>query len=124
MLAEILALFIVITIVMFVISVMIVDEMPQLSIPFIIVGMIFCILCSYGMWDVETQYIGYNATHGNTTFYTHSTMSYGDPYSYVFMFFFFIFVLLFFRAAWRYLEEAQKTKGELNLKTRYRGRMR
>ena len=52
MLAEILALFIVITIVMFVISVMIVDEMPQLSIPFIIVGMIFCILCSYGMWDV------------------------------------------------------------------------
>lgn len=124
MLAEILMLFIILTIIMFIISMVIVDEYPIISVPFIIVGMIFCILSAYGLWNIETQYVGYNATFGNTSFHTYSTASYGDPYSYVFFFFFFVFFLLFIRAGWRYLEESLKTKGELDLKTRYGNRRR
>jgi len=116
MLAEILVLFIIITIIMFILSVYTVDENPTLSIPFIMVGMIFCVLCAYGMWNVETQYIGYNATLGNTSFYTQSVSTYGDPYSYVFLAFFFIFVLLFIRSGWNLWKEALETKGQMDYK--------
>jgi len=124
MLAEILALFIVLTIILFIISVFMVDENPTLAIPFIMIGMVFAVLCTYGLWDVETLYVGYNATMGNTSISMYSNHNYGDPYSYVFMFFFFVYVLLFFRAGWNLWKEALETKGQLKMKTRYGNRRR
>lgn len=124
MLMDMLILFAVITIILFILSVFTVDENPALAIPFIIMGMIFCILCAYGSVNIETLYIGYNATYGNSTAQLHSTLKHGEPYGYMFMTFFFIYTLLFFKAAVNVLKESAKTKGEIrySLKDRHNRR--
>jgi len=96
------------------------EDTPVISIPFIMCGMIFSILCTYGFWNVEYFYVGYNASVGNTTTAMYSTMNYGDPYSYIFMLMFFIFFILFFRAGFNMWKDALKTEGEMDYRTRDR----
>ena len=92
----------------------------MMALPIIMIGMVFSVLCTYGMWDVEYLYIGYNATVGNTSTYVFSTMDYGDPYSYIFVLFFFIFFIFFFKAGFNMWTEALKTQGEIGFKSRYK----
>jgi len=104
MLFDMLVLFILITVIMLIISVFLMEDNPFLSIPFIMVGMIFSILCTYGMYDVEVYSNIYNSTSGNTTVEVTSFMDWGDPYAYVFMLLFFVFFIVFIRAGfnmWR-----------------------
>jgi hypothetical protein len=98
------------------------ESNPMISIPFIMLGMIFSILCTYGFWDVEYFYVGYNASVGNSSTYIYSTSSYGEPYSYIFMFVFFIFVVLFFRAGFNTWRDALKTENEMSYKTNVKWR--
>ena len=114
MLFDMLIIFVLVAIICFFVTLFIIEERPVLSIPFIMIGMIFSILCTYGFWDVEFFYTGYNASVGNTTSYIYSTVEYGDPYSYVFVVLFYIYILLFVRAGWNMWEEALQTKGEMN----------
>ena len=114
MIIDVLILFIIITIILFFVSVFLMEDNPLISIPFIMMGMIFSILCTYGFWDVEYLYTGYNATEGNSSIYTFSTMDYGDPYGYIFVLLFFIFVALFIRAGMNMWREALETQGEMN----------
>ena len=93
----------------------------MIALPFVMIGMIFTILCTYGMWNIETLYIGYNATFGNTSAEIYSNRSYGDAYGYIFLFLFFVYILVFFRIGWNLLKEAQETQGEMDYKKR-RGR--
>ena len=120
MLFDMLVLFIVITIILFFISVFTMEDNPVWSIPFIMLGMVFSILCTYGLWDVEYFYVGYNATEGNTSTYMYSTYSYGDPYGYIFVLLFFIFVILFFRAGMNMWLDALKTQGQMEYTRRGR----
>jgi hypothetical protein len=115
MLMDLLILFIVLSILFFILSVYLMETNPMLSIPFIMLGMIFTILCTYGMWHVEVLYADYNATLGTTTTSVHA-MNYGEPYSYIFMFFFFIFMILFFRAGFNMWSVALQQKGEMDFK--------
>jgi len=111
-------LFIVLSILFFILSIFLMEDKPFLSIPFIMLGMIFTILCTYGLWDVEVLYVNFNATTGITNTSMYSTSVYGDPYSYIFMLFFFIFVALFFRAGFNMWKEALESPGEMNYRTR------
>lgn len=113
MFIDILILFIIITIILFLLTLFIIDDKPMTALPLIMIGMVFSILCTYGMWNVEYFYVGYNATVGNSSSYTFSTMSYGDPYSYIFVLFFFVFVVLFFKAGFNMWKEALQTQGEM-----------
>ena len=83
-------------------------------------GMIFSVLCTYGMWDVEYFYVGYNASSGLTNTSLYSTMSYGDPYGYIFMVLFFIFFIFFIRAGMNLWKEALQAQGEMDYRTRDR----
>lgn len=116
MLIDMLILFIIITIIVFFITLFIIDDKPIIALPLIMIGMVFSVLCTYGMWNVEYFYVGYNATVGNSSSYTFSTMTYGDPYSYIFVLFFFVFVILFFKAGWNLWKEALLTQGEMDYK--------
>lgn len=107
-------LFIVLSILFFILSVYLMESNPQLSIPFIMLGMIFTVLVTYGLWNVEVLYVNYNATSGLTNTSIYSTESYGDPYSYIFMLFFFIFMVLFFRSGFNMWKEALQTQGEMD----------
>ena len=118
MFMDILMLFIVLSIIFFILSIFLMESNPQLSIPFIMLGMIFTILCTYGMWDVEVLYVNYNASTGITNTSIYSTMDYGEPYSYIFVLFFFIFMILFFRAGYNMWKEALQTQGEMNYNLR------
>ena len=120
MIMDMLILFIVITLILFFVSVFLMEDYPLISLPFIMLGMIFSILVTYGLWDVEYFYVGYNASVGNTSTYTFSTMSYGDPYSYIFVLLFFIFVVLFFRAGMNTWRDALETQGEMDYRMRGR----
>ena len=120
MLMDFLVLFIVLSILFFILSVYLMESNPKICIPFIMLGMIFTILVVYGLWDVEVLYVNYNASSGLTNTSIYNTMSYGDPYSYVFVLFFFIFMVLFFRAGFNLWQEALKTQGEMNYRTRDR----
>jgi len=122
MLVDIIIIFIIITIISLLLSLFLLEDKPMLSLPLIMVGMIFSVLCTYGMWNVEWFYTGFNATEGNTTSYIYSTTNYGDPYSYIFVLFFFIFVILFFAAGWNMWKEALKTQGEMEYKRRQKRR--
>jgi len=91
------------------------ETKPMISLPFIMLGMIFTILCTYGVWNVEVLYVDYNATLGTTSTSIHN-MSYGEPYSFIFMFFFFIFMILFFRAGFNMWRVALQQQGEMDFK--------
>lgn len=121
MIFEMLILFIFLTIFLFILSVFIMEDYPIIAIPLIMIGMILSILCAYGLWNVEWFYVGYNSTVGNSSGYIHSTMNYGDPYSYIFVLFFFLYCVLFVKTGFNMWREALRTKGELDLKNK-RGR--
>ena len=89
-------------------------DWPILSIPVILMGMIFSILSTYGLWSIEKLDTGYNSTTGVTETVT-TTLNYGDPYSYIFMIIFFIFSILFLYASFlhlRYVVEERNEEGK------------
>lgn len=114
MIFDMLVLFIAVTLICLILSIFVMEDNPMLAIPFIMIGMIFSILCTYGMWNVEYFYIGYNATVGNTTSYFASTDVYGDPYSYIFVVLFFVFVILFIKDGANMWRDALETKAEMD----------
>jgi len=108
MLVSWLTFFIAITLIALLLTAYLTETKPYLSIPFVFVGMIFSILCTYGFYNVEWAVI-----HSDNTFHMES-MDYGEPYSYIFMFLFFVFFLFFIRAGWHAWKEALATKGEFD----------
>ena len=111
MLVEWLTLFIVVTLVAVLISAYMMENYPYFSIPFIMLGMIFSVLCTYGVWNVEWAVL-----YNDNSFVLESA-NYGEPYSYVFMLIFFIFFLFFIRAGWNAWKDALNTKGEFTYST-------
>jgi len=120
MFMDLLILFIVFSILFFILSVWLMENNPKLSIPFIMLGMIFTILVTYGLWEVEMLYVSYNASSGLTNTSIYNTMSYGDPYSFIFALFFFFYLILFFRAGFNMWREALETQGKINYRIRDR----
>lgn len=118
MFMDLLILFIVLSIIFFILSIYLLEDNPSLCIPFIMLGMIFTILCTYGMWDVEILYVNYNASSGLTNTSMFSTTDYGDPYSYVFVLFFFIYVVLFVKAGFNMWKQALETQAEMDYRTK------
>ena len=114
MLIDMLLVFIVISVILFILTLFIMEDNPMLAIPLIMVNMIFIVIITYGLWNVEYSYVGTNATTGLMEYMTYSTTSYGDPYSYIFVLFFFIHVMLFFKTGFDMWKDALKTKGEMN----------
>jgi len=108
MLASHLSIFIVATFVAVIITVYLMEEKPVLSIPFIFLGLIGSVICTYGMWSVE-----YLMVLSDDSVVVES-LNYGEPYSYVFVFTFFLFFLFFFRAGFNMWKEALATKGEFD----------
>lgn len=106
-----LTLFIVVTLIALLLSAYLMEVNPILSIPFIFVGLIFSVLCTYGFWNVEWAVLQSDNT------FTFQSANYGEPYSYVFMFIFFVFFLFFVRAGWNFMQENLKTKGEISYST-------
>jgi len=113
MFMDLIIIFIILMVIFFIISIILIEEKPFISIPFILLGMIFSILCSYGFWKVDFLYVNYNATLGNSSTEIYSTTAYGEPYSYIFVFIFFIFFALFFLAGFNMWRDALKTQGEI-----------
>jgi hypothetical protein len=120
MFMDLLIIFIILSIIFFILSIFTMEDTPMLSIPFIMVGMIFAIICTYGLWDVEIIYTNFNATTGFTNTSIYSTGSYGDPYGYIFVLFFFIFCVLFVRAGFNMWQDALRVQGELDYKKKSR----
>lgn len=120
MLFDMLMVFVVIAILCLLISIFLMEYYPMISIPVIIIGMIFSVLCTYGLWNVEYFYAVHNSTSGNVTTSLYSTDVYGDPYSYVFMLIFYIFVMFFIRAGWNLWKEALETKGQMDYRKKNR----
>lgn len=118
MFMDILMLFIILSIIFFILSIYLMEEKPIIGMPFIMLGMIFTILVAYGLWDVEVLYVNYNASSGLTNTSIYTTTVYGDPYSYIFVLFFFIFMVLFFRTGFNMWREALQTQGEMNYRTK------
>jgi len=118
MLFDLLILFIVLTIIFLLLSIFTMEEYPMYCIPLVMCGMIFSIICTYGLWNIESPYTAYNSTWGNTSTELYANTSYGDPYGYIFMFLFFLFVMVFFRVGWNLWREALETKGQMNYRRR------
>ena len=104
--------FIVLAIIMFFISVFLVEDNPKMSLPFITMGMIFTVVCTYGFYKVDQMYVAYNATIGNSSHYL-ASYDYHEPYSYIFFFFFAVFSVLLFRAGWNLWHEALENEKEV-----------
>jgi len=119
---DLLVLFIVLTVIFLLLSIFTMEDYPMMAIPFVMCGMIFSIICTYGLWNIETPYTGYNASWGNTSMGLYANTSYGDPYGYIFMFLFFLFVMIFVRIGWNLLDESLKTKGQMKYNKRYNRR--
>lgn len=120
MIYDMLLLFIVVTILCLIISIFLMEDYPVIAIPFIFIGIVFSILCTYGLWNVEFFYVGYNATEGNTSTYIYGTSVYGDPYSYIFVLLFFIFFILFFKTGFNWWHMALEKQDMEDKKNRRR----
>jgi hypothetical protein len=118
MLFDMLVLFILLTIIILVISVFLVEDRPLLSIPFVMIGMIFSILCTYGFYDVEIYSNVFNSTSGLSSVEVTHFMEWGDPYAYVFMLLFFVFFILFIRAGFNMWQLALETQGSVDYRLR------
>ena len=116
MLFDMLILFILLTVIVLVITVFLVEDRPLLSIPFVMVGMIFSILCTYGMYYVEIVSNVFNSTTGVTSVEVTGFYDWGIPYSYVFVLFFFVFFVLFIRAGFNMWHLGLETQGQMNYK--------
>jgi len=121
MLFDMLILFVVITFICLLLTIFMVEKDPMMTIPIIVIGIIFSVLCTYGMYDVEYFYVGYNSTAGNTTTNLYSA-DYGDPYGYIFMLLFYVFVMFFIRAGWNLWKDAIKTEGQIDYRMNRRRR--
>ena len=108
---ELLILFIVATIVLFILSVLFMDQDAFISVCFTMLGMIFCVLSAYGFWDVDYFY------SDGASGYMHS-VNMGTPWSYVFFGVFFMFVLVFFKIGYNLLQDAFNTDGQIDYKKR------
>ena len=108
MLMDMLIIFIVITVILFILTVFIMDDYPILAIPFIFAGMVFTILCSYGFFDVGIFYIGQNSTTGELAPFVYSDVSYGEMYPWIFFFVFILYMILFVRVGFNIWVEAHQ----------------
>lgn len=116
MLIEIQILFIVVTIILFILSVYTMEDYPILAIPLIMVGIIFAVLVTYGFWDIDYFYVAYNSTQGNSTPYIYSTYEYYEPFGYVFFALVFVYCMLFVRAGFNFLKQSKEQPGEMDYK--------
>ena len=116
MLESWLLIFIIITLLMLMITIFMVEDQPYMVIPFIMIGMIFSVLCTYGVWNVEWAVL-----QNDNTFVMEST-SYGEPYSYVFMLIFFIFMMLFIKAGFNTWRQELDKKSEMAIQRKMRRR--
>lgn len=103
-----LTIYILIVFISLIISMYLMETKPVFSIPWIFIGLIFSLLCTYGMWSIHIPVV-----QSDDTFVV-ETLSYGEPYSYVFVFIFFLFFMFFFRAGFNMWKEALETKGEFD----------
>jgi len=97
------------------------EEQPWLALVIIVVGMVFSILVTYSIWNVEFFYTDYNSTWGNVSAQIYTTTEYGNPYSYVFFLIFWIYFALFIKTGfniWRDVLEEQE--GEMDYTNRIR----
>jgi len=107
MLMDWLLLFIIISIVLFILGVYTMEDEPMLAIPIIMINIIFTVLITYGFLVVEWLYV--DAT-GTPQIYT--TSAYAEPYSYVFFMFTFVNIMLFIKAGGNLWRNLVITKGE------------
>lgn len=107
MIIDLVILLIVITLLLFII-IIILDKLWKITVPLIMVNMIFIVILAYAFWNVEWLYT--NAA-GNPVMY--STEEY-SMYSFVYVGFFFIHVILFIKAGWESWQEALQTKGQMS----------
>ena len=110
MLESWLIIFIIVTLLMLIISILLMEEQPVITIPFVIIGMIFSVLCTYGVWNVEWAVL-----QNDNTFVLEST-SYGEPYSFVFMLIFFIFMLIFIKAGFNTWQQELDGRAEMEFR--------
>ena len=97
MFVDLLIVFIIVLFIFLILSVFLMEsDNPLLAAPFIIMGWIFSVVCTYGLWNIEIYYTAVNTTTGGTDLLTHQ-INYGDPYGYIFYFLFFVFVIFFVR---------------------------
>ena len=109
MFIDLLIIFIALTVVFLVLSIFLMEgDNPLMATPFIVLGWIFSVICTYGVWNIEYAYTAVNTTTGGTDFLIYSTDTYGDPYSYIFYFIFFMFVIIFMRVAFNQVKKAGK----------------
>lgn len=91
---DLLIIFVIVSILFFIISAILSEENPRLSIIFIITGMIFTVYASYGFINVEYLL-------GDGTIY--SDDSYADAFGWGFFFLALLYVMLFFYAGFNYM---------------------
>jgi len=101
---------------MLILTVYSLEDDSWLSVVFIMVGMIFCVLCAYEFYNFEWFYVGYNTTVGNSTPYIYNTFDYAQPYGFVFLLLFFIFAALFVKAGSNAWKESLRQQGEMEFK--------
>jgi hypothetical protein len=95
MLLDILIVFVIITILLFIISVIMVEENPAVSIILIIAGMIFSIFCVFGFGSVDVM-LGDGTLVSDTSYY--------ETFGWAFFFFFLFYALLFIKAGFNYMQ--------------------
>jgi predicted membrane protein len=93
---DLLIIFVIVSILFLIISIILVEENPRLSVVFIIVGLIFTVYCSFGFMQV--QYV-----LGDGTLYTDE--SYAEPFGWGFFFIAMIYAMLFFYAGYNYMRQ-------------------
>lgn len=103
MLIEMLLIFIIVSVILFIFSLYTMEENPMLAIPLIMVNIVFVVLIMYGITYVEWFYI---AADGTPTIY--STMTYANPYAYVFLVFMFIQIMLLIKTGFNLVQEGLK----------------
>ena len=96
MLVDLLLIFIIISVLLFIISAIMVEENPSLSVIFIIAGLMFTTYAAFGFIKID-----YLLPDG--TLYTDS--SYGEAYGWGFFFFAMLYALLFVKAGFNYLKQ-------------------
>ena len=114
MLMDMLIIFIMISIILFIITILIMEDYPMIAIPLIFAGMIFTVLCTYGFFNVEIFYMGQNVTTGNLTPYLYTDTSYSEVYPWVFFFLFILYIFLFIRIGFNMVKDSMNEKGGKN----------
>lgn len=99
MIIDLLVLFIMLAIIMFIISLMLVNDYENLdmAIVTILLGIMFTVVVSFGFIKVEYFYSGFNVTSGNVESHVFEVSGYNEPYPILFLFLCFFFIALFFK---------------------------